>query len=566
MLLIALSWIYILFTTINLGFGLDKSIGLHNKNFAVTSILGLFVVTILGSIWAIFGRINIEFHAFLFALNLLLFYTYFNKIKSVYINFFEAIQSLSTSLKIFLLLTVLLAIGQCATAPFIADNESYYIQTIKWLNEYGLVKGLANLHIFFGQMSGWHIAQSVFSFSFLNKNLNDLSGFCLLLGNTFAILKLNSYFTNAKKTYLIFGLLPILNILFFRFISTPSPDIPIYFLSFIVFFYFIENFNKMTIQIFNLITILVLYILFIKTTSIALVLIPIILLIYNWKTLLSKLATISIISFVVLALYISKNYIITGYPIYPLNAFKFSNLDYALPNHIRNFLFDETRLDGFYLTQEQFDSMTYLQIGKKWFFASIIDGLFNLLTLITLITSPFFIAKFYPKKSIWILYFVTIVQLIIMLLTSPQYRYFIHFILFFDFLIISLLVYQKKTIRLLLYSSIMAVSLVLFFPLNFSAITNNQLINKNNSFSSENLIIPHNNSKLETSFETIVDGNLKYNSPLNNSFFWGTGDGELPCVNKDQINYFKKYLNVIPQLRTNDLKDGFYSKKRSSND
>ena len=62
MLLIFLSWIYILFTTINLGFGLDKILGLKNKNFIITSILGLFTATIFASIWAIFGRINIEFH------------------------------------------------------------------------------------------------------------------------------------------------------------------------------------------------------------------------------------------------------------------------------------------------------------------------------------------------------------------------------------------------------------------------------------------------------------------------------------------------------------------------
>jgi len=56
-------------------------------------------------------------------------------------------------------------------------------------------------------------------------------------------------------------------------------------------------------------------------------------------------------------------------------------------------------------------------------------------------------------------------------------------------------------------------------------------------------------------------GNLIFESPDESSFFWITGNGELPCVNKQQIDYFKSNYNYIPQLRTNNLKDGFYAKR-----
>ena len=86
------------------------------------------------------------------------------------------------------------------------------------------------------------------------------------------------------------------------------------------------------------------------------------------------------------------------------------------------------------------------------------------------------------------------------------------------------------------------------------------------NFSIENSIYPYKNTKYKTGFETIVDGNLKYNSPINNSFFWGSGDGHLPCVNKVQIAYFKKYFYIVPQKRTDDIKDGFYPKKVNPNE
>lgn len=74
------------------------------------------------------------------------------------------------------------------------------------------------------------------------------------------------------------------------------------------------------------------------------------------------------------------------------------------------------------------------------------------------------------------------------------------------------------------------------------------------------VVFPHNNSKLNTVFQKAKIGNLHFNSPDKNTYFWATGNGNLPCVNTQQIDYFKMYFNYIPQLRTNNCKDGFYSK------
>lgn len=46
-------------------------------------------------------------------------------------------------------------------------------------------------------------------------------------------------------------------------------------------------------------------------------------------------------------------------------------------------------------------------------------------------------------------------------------------------------------------------------------------------------------------------------------FFWGTGDGPLPCVRKKQLDYFEKKYQVKPQMRSDTIKDGFYAKDTS---
>ena len=84
MILILISWIYILFTTLNLGFLTNKLLQLKNDNFVIQSILGLFSVTVLASIWAVFGRINIEFHVFLLLLNIVVFIKFKKQIIELY--------------------------------------------------------------------------------------------------------------------------------------------------------------------------------------------------------------------------------------------------------------------------------------------------------------------------------------------------------------------------------------------------------------------------------------------------------------------------------------------------
>ena len=565
MLLIFISWFYIFITSINLGFCTNKIVGIKNQNFVITSFLGILSTTLFASIWAIFGRINIEFHSVLLILNLIIFFKFRSEIKLIYNSFYQEFKNLNATLKFFIAAITTLIIAQCSSIPYVIDNESYYIQTIKWLNEYGLVKGLGNLHIFYAQTSGWHIAQSAFNFSFLYKNFNDLSGFCLLLGNIFAIFKLNEYFSTTNKNYLIIGLLPLANVFFFQFISAPSPDIPIYILTFIIFFYFIENFKNTTIENFNLITLLVLFALFIKVTSVALLILPIILLITNFKLFAPKLLPISIFGLLFLSLFIIKNSLLTGYPLFPFTRLELDS-NHLIPRNVISFFFSKQMRYNYFISESDLNQLSFSQIAIKWLLSSKINAIFNALTILIIAISPFFVSKYFNKKSVWIIYFVVIFQLLILLFTSPQYRFFIHLTLFFSFFIFACWFANKKLIFASYYLSIGLIAVVLFFPVSYKSLTQNKLIGKNSRFSATNILYPHSNSKWKTAFESVQKGNLKFNSPTNNYFFWGSGNGNLPSVNKVQIEYFEKYYQVLPQQTTTNLKDGFFAKKLSSNE
>ncbi|KAF2334940.1 LIC_10190 family membrane protein [Flavobacterium daemonense] len=566
MILIFISWIYILFTTINLGYSFNKIISLKNKDFVITAILGLFCTTILASFWAIFERINIEFHIFFAVLNLFLLIKFRAPISEIYKTFIAEFLQLHIVLKTYLIIISFLIVAQCASIPFVIDNESYYIQTVKWLNEYGFVKGLVNLHLFLGQMSGWHITQSVFSFSFLYKNFNDLSGFCLLLGNIFAIQKLSEYYKNGNQNYLVLGLFPLFNIFFFQFISAPSPDIPVYVISFIVFFYFLENFKNITSEAFNLIVILVLFLLYIKSTTLTFAILPVILFLLHFKLLSKKLLLPIIITVLVFFIFVTKNMIICGSPIYPSKLFKSVTMDYAIPESVQGFYYDQIKYFGFFLTADQYNAMSVTDLFLTWISMPKLNGLFNKIAVLLIIIVPFFIYKFQNKKTFWTLYFVMALQLALFFITSPQYRFFMNFILFFSIFCFVAIFQNKKVIYTILALSLLPTMIVLFVPINLNRFANHKFMLEISNFSTENILYPYQNSKSNSPFRIIQLGNLRYNSPIKNDFFWANGDGELPCVDEKQIDYFKKYFNTIPQMRTNDLKDGFYAKKLSENE
>lgn len=561
MLFIFLSWIYIVFTTVNFGVVCDKIFGLKCKNFVITSFLGLFLITILASIWAFFGRINLEFHAVLLLCNGIIFLKNKTQLFEIYKSCWANVVALSSSLKFFMTFAMLLILAQCSLLPYVIDNESYYIQTIKWFNEYGFVKGLANLHLYLGQASGWHVTQSVFNFSFLYPNFNDLSGYCLLLGVLFSVEKLEEYYKNSNLNYLIIGVFPLANIYFFQFTSAPSPDIPIYVLTIVVLFYFVENFKNCSTEKFNLSVILVLFMLYIKSTSIVFVLLPILLLLQNFKVLSRKLLVPGIVALLILVLFVCKNIIISGSVVFPSKMFSSFSLDYSIPKIIESKYYDNIKYFGYQVSPKQFRTMTITELLQHWVSMPKINGIFNKISVIILLIAPIFIYKFQNIKALWLLYTFMLIQLILLLSTSPQYRFFMNFTLFFGLFCLICFVRNKKLLTSLLIIGLLPVLFLLLTPVSFVALTNNKFMSQNNTFSAEMLIKPQRTSKMTTDFEIIELGNLKYNSPLENDFFFGTGNGNLPCVNKTQVEYYRNNFNVIPQMRTTDLKDGFYSKK-----
>lgn len=563
MLLIFISWIYISFVSITLGCAFLKLLKIQTSNIAVTALYGFFATALFTTFWAVFSNIGSLFHICLLGLSVLSAGFYKSDIITVASNFTTGVKQLPGMLKAVLLLNSILILAQCAAIPYVIDNESYYIQTVKWLNEYGLVKGIGNLHFFLAQTSGWHITQSAFSFSFLYSRFNDISGYCLLLGNIFCIIKLNDYFKNNTFYSLVTGLLPVAGVLLFQFISAPSPDVPVYVISFIIFWYYLNSSPKTYIRDFKLISILLMYLVFIKTTAVVLLVVPIALLFKNYRGVLQNIFPVLITGLLTLAAFIIKNTITSGYPLFPVINFTY-DCDWIIPEKIANLYYNETKVYGYLVKKQVYDAMSYKQLFIRWLTLPKLHGLFNVIGAGLIIITPTIIYRLKNEKKWWVLYALMVLQMIVLFVSSPQYRFFMNTLLLFSFFIAALVFRSKKSIGFLLAGGILASAIILFVPINLNKFAHNKFALETSTFKINEMLIPHSNTKYSTGFEKVTEGNLIFWSPLNNRFLWVSGNGPVPCLNKRQLNRFKKKYRIIPQMRTNSLKDGFYSKEITS--
>lgn len=561
MLYILLSWLAIFFCASVAGTGFNKLFKLKN-NFVFTQFLGFFGISIFAAYFAIFYKIGIVFHGILWSILFFVLWKYKKDLAEHLRDFLDGFLTMRLFSKIGFLLVSILILAQCASPPFIIDNESYYLQTIKWLNEYGYVTGLGNLHFFFGQTSAWHILQSVFNFNFLYDNFNDLSGYCLWLGNFFAFRKLSLAFSNAenKKLNVAMGILPVGNVLFFQFISAPSPDLPVMILCFLIFYVVLKNHPNYSKSDFISICFLCFFVLFIKTINLFLVAVPIYMYFKAAKNLRSKLVPAFVVGFLTFMIMLIKNQLLTGYPLYPLKIIHF-DVNYTIPVELLNFLYEGTKRYAYLLTYDQYVSLSFWERFLHWLQLPGLKGIFNKFMLVMVLLLPFFMRKLPFKKPLNFLYFLLLAHLAVLFITSPQYRFFLMFLLFFPALVFAYFFPKEMIVKRFISLGIFVVAILVFVPVSFNKFTENPLMDSGSTFTWKYTVSPHANSQYEFNFRKVVEGNLKYNSPPEDAFFWLTGDGELPCANKKQIDYFKKNYHLVPQLRGQGLKNGFYSEK-----
>ncbi len=562
MILILLYWFGLFIAFSIAGLGVQRLFQIKELHPILVPIIGSFGITLAAGIWAFALPLN-----YLFDISLLIivigisFYSKFS-IKQYLHSLKKLFYTFTPFLKTLLGLIILLAAIKTAGVPSIVDNESYYIQTIKWLDTYGWVHGLGNLHPFLAQQSGWHLLHAAVNLNNLKIYFNDINGLYLIFANIYAFGYLSEYVRSRENTKLIIGLFPLFNIFLFQFIDSPSPDLGVYILGYFVFAEYLKRNESTPSSSFLLLSLLVIWSVFIKGTAIFLIVFPLAFLLKNKSLIRRSIVLKSMLTGVFVALiFFGKNIWVSGLPLFPLDVLAVE-VPWRLSDIIMNFLNDQMQPAGYKMTAEQISNASFLEMFKHWLLLPKLAGLFNITITLLLITFPFAIKKVKDSNASFLLFLTTLLQMLLLWSTSPQYRFFFGLLMLLFLVILSKVVRHKNIIYPMLSIVWAGILAVIFLPSLVGKLNTNTLQLQQQGFQITQLWKPGPNTQhqdVDYSEEKIK--NLHYYDPQNLEFFWGTGDGPLPCVQKEQLEYFETYYKILPQQLGEHINEGFYTEE-----
>lgn len=299
-------------------------------------IAGIAVLTVYAEIFSLFA--GVALHAVI-VLGVLLAAALFICRKEALGCLKDMINSrhFAENLALLMLLAALLTIIS-ASEPKEYDTYLYHIQSIEWIEKYGAVKGLANLHTRFGYDSAFMCLQALFSWSFIGRSLHGMNGFICLIMLQYAMAD-NAFFEKRRLNGadILKGAIIIYASSKYMSISSSGSDILPMMLVLYIMAKWTDIYQKgcREPEPYGLLSLLALYGLTVKLSIapvVLLVLYPASLLVKNRK---GKETIGFIISGVgVLAPYLIRNVILSGYLIYPLESIDLFNVDWKVPASI----------------------------------------------------------------------------------------------------------------------------------------------------------------------------------------------------------------------------------------
>lgn len=221
-------------------------------------------------------------------------------------------------------------------SPTFFDTYLYHVQAIRWIEEYGVVSGLGNLHNRFAYNSAFMPLQALFTFSWIySPSLHSLNGFLCTFFVIYAVIT-NKIFIKKEVglSDLLKLIIPVYVYLNRESISSPGSDM----LAMLLVIYIsakwcecIEN-EENDIQSFGILCLIAVWAVSVKlsaATSVMLVIYPAVLLIKGkkWKIIIKDFVS----GVIILMPWIIRNVIISGYLIYPYSSIDLFNVDWKMP-------------------------------------------------------------------------------------------------------------------------------------------------------------------------------------------------------------------------------------------
>lgn len=343
MAMVLINWLYIAVTTFLMGYGI---LGLfaHLFEYRIRHTIsyffaGLLFATVYAQFFSLFSGVSTGANLLLMAGSFGVAVTCRQSLAKFGAEIIEKLNTQKWKMAAYAILVLLMAYGT-SRGYMHFDTSLYHAQSIRWIEEYGVVPGLANLQLRFGYNSAAFSLTALYSMKeIFGQSLHTTAGFFALLGSVFA-LDLYKVFTEKRirlADFVRLGLVFYLSVIFSEMMS-PASDYYAQLLLFMILILWLEEDDyqkEMGIQNpipYGLICVLIVYAVTIKFSVAVLLLLVLKPAAMLLKSKAGKQIGLFLTSGLLTAVpFFIRNVIITGWLIYPFAGIDLFHMDWKIP-------------------------------------------------------------------------------------------------------------------------------------------------------------------------------------------------------------------------------------------
>lgn len=349
-----LNWIYVAITTYIIGwFCLNKISPVITKDgnglrFCITDRLfaGFFAVTTYAAFFSIFYKVGIVANTVLIAACLAVMVFCRKEFARDHKDIRPSRSAYTAVTGIIAVLVFLFILMYTAESDFHYDTGLYHAQSIHWIEDYGLVRGLGLLHFRLAYNSNYFPVCALYSLRDLTggQSLHSLSGYLTMITGLYAL----SGLADSIRNRTIFGktafsdalrLAPLLGIIVVCMeLTSPETDFAVTF----TFFWMCIRYAEITERdednavAFALLSVTAVVLVGLKLTaavSLLLVAVSVTELVIKYKR-YDLIAVFAIISLIVILPYLIRNYYISGWLVYPFGGIDVFDVAWKIPKEV----------------------------------------------------------------------------------------------------------------------------------------------------------------------------------------------------------------------------------------
>ena len=431
MLTVLVIWMYVIATTYLIGYGFlmslvnmpgmlpDKKNKKHEREsrrydfkFRESYIItGIVLVTVYAQIVSLFTKVSLGANLVLLALSVLIAVYYREELGD---ELLSMLSKLKAGANFYVYLAVFLIMAYGASHGYMHyDSDLYHAQAIRWIEEYGIVRGLGNLHVRLAYNSSAFPLSALYSFRFLGgQSYHVMSGFFALL-LAWQCVDIKNVLRRGHPVISDFARLAAIYYLFTIYdeMMAPASD---YFLSCLV-FYIIIHWLDMNVRHersylpYILLALLGVFAITIKLSAapmLLLTIVPIYKLFHNRTKEKMRAFWVSVaLAFVIVLPFLIRNIILSGWLLYPVTFLDFFGFYWEIPKGVAAYDALEIRTFG----RGYNDVATYGNVPmREWipnWFASItgLNKIMLVLALLSIIVYViylvYFVLAFAGEKS-----------------------------------------------------------------------------------------------------------------------------------------------------------------------